>query len=479
MNTIFKGGIHFIYSRCIQPKSIGEDNQRHEFILNIILSASIALIGLLDIFILTSWIKEGAGYRGAPFYAFTILLAIFIGLLILSRRKHFPLAAYILLGLYYASATYCTIAWGVELPLAGFGYALTIIMASVLVSTRFGFVTTLIIALTLLGVGYAQVHGLTMPELFWKSEPIDMEDPTELSIILGLIMTISWLSNREIESSLRRARRSESSLKEERDNLEIKVEERTRELKHVQREKITQLYRFAEFGKLSSGIFHDLMNSLNAVVANVSQLEHSPEELPEVKAHLVKAVGASKRMGDFLATARKQMQTTCQEDHFSLNKEVREVIDMLEYHARESGLSLKVKDPREIIMYGNALRFHQIAVNLITNAIDACSSRTNDSTIINISLTRQDDAVVFRVTDHGCGIPTEFLERIFDPFFTTKGAIRGIGLGLSMTKDIVEKDFRGTIAVQSEEGKGSSFTIIFPIVNEKKTENCHLSGSDQ
>ncbi len=461
-------GIHFIYRQCIEPRSSGEDNQRHEFILNIILFGSSVLVGLLDLFILKSWIQEGVGYRGAPFYAFTILVGIFISLLVLSRKGHAPLASYILLGLYYASATYCITQWGVELPLAGFAYALIIIVSSVLVSTRFGFIATGIVSLTLIGVGYLQTQGHIFPKLFWKQELIDMEDPTELSIIFLLIMTISWLSNREIERSLIRARRSERALTEERDLLEVKVEERTRELKQAQREKISQLYRFAEFGKLSSGIFHDLMNSLNAVVANVSQLQSAPNELPEVKADLAKAVSASKRMGEFISTARKQLQVTGEEGFFSLNKELYDAVDILEYRAREAGLTLKIKDHKEIVTYGNALKFHQLAVNLIMNAIDASSGRKNEKDIINITLARHDNDAVFRVTDYGCGIPASLLDKIFDPFFTTKGSARGIGLGLSTTKDIVEKNFKGIINVQSLEGKGSSFTITFPLDNGKR-----------
>lgn len=470
MNTLLAGGIHFIYRRCVSPHSTTDDDRRHEFILNILLSGSVILLGLLDIFVLASSIRDGALYGGISFLAFTILFLIFTGLLVLSRAGYFKIATHILIALYFLSATYAVTRWGVELPLAGFGYALAIIMASILVSTRFSFLMTGVTAATLITAGHLQITGTLAVEDAWKHMIIELEEPIQLAIVLLLIATISWLSNREFEHALRRARKSELLLKIERDSLEVKVQERTRELQSAQREKIAQLYRFAEFGRLSSGIFHDLMNSLNAVVANVSQLEVTPAALPEIKQDVAKAVSASRRMSEFITSARKQMQTCCQERRFSLNAELHDAADILEYRAREADVTLKIKDPREIIIFGNPLKFHQLAINLISNAIDASMERSLSSkNVINITLTHDDTRILFRVTDYGVGIAPELIDRIFDPFFTTKGPAHGTGLGLSTTKDIVENYFKGTITLTTEVGTGSSFTITFPLSHEAKS----------
>lgn len=466
MNTFLADGIHFIFTRCIKPRSTDDDDRRHEFILNIILFGSVILLAFLDVFVLISSIRDGAAYDGISFFAFTLLFLAFAGLLVLSRTGNFRIATYILIAIYFFSVTYTITRWGVELPLAGFGYALTIIMASVLVSTRFSFVVTTAIAVILITAGHLQIIGTLAVDNEWKHKMIELEEPLQLAVVLMLIATMSWLSNREFEHSLRRARNSEHLLKIERNSLETKVKERTRELHDAQREKIAQLYRFAEFGKLSSGIFHDLMNSLNSVVANVSQLQVTPAALPEIKQDIAKAVSASKRMSEFIATARKQMQTCYEERLFSLNKELRDAVDILEYRAREAHVELRVKDPREIIIHGNPLKFHQLAINLISNAIDACLDKKNVKDVINITLTRDNRHALFRVTDYGRGIAPELKDRIFDPFFTTKGPAHGIGLGLSTTKDVVEKYFHGSITVISELDKGSSFTIIIPLTRE-------------
>jgi signal transduction histidine kinase len=396
---------------------------------------------------------------------------LFILLLVLSRVGYFKIATAILLALYYTSATYSAIRWGVELPLAGFTYVLTIIIASVLVGTGFGFFFTTIIALTLVGIGWAQVHGFTPVMLSWKYQPIGLEDPIEFSILLFLIMTVSWLSNREVERSLVRARKSEHALKIERGSLELKVEERTKALRAAEHEKLTQLYRFAEFGKISSGIFHDLMNPLNALIANINSFEKSLDGGAQSKQYIVRAVNASRRMGALLGSIRKQMGTPEIFTSFPVKQELDEAIAMLEHRILRTGITLNTSIEETIYVYGNPLKFHQIAINLIANAIDAIEEKTEGEKQITISLTKNDRFVTFAISDTGGGIDSRIKDKIFTPFFTTKTQIHGLGLGLSTTKEIIKKDFLGTITVSTEPGRSTTFTVVLPISHEKTKED--------
>jgi signal transduction histidine kinase len=205
------------------------------------------------------------------------------------------------------------------------------------------------------------------------------------------------------------------------------------------------------------------MNPLNAVIANVSRLEDSPEELPEMKESLVRAVNASRRMGDFIGMIRKQLQQSEAENSFLANLEVQQAVDLLQYRAREIGYKLKFREKREVTVFGNPLKFHQVAINLISNAIDACEGVHRKQQVIMISLGIQGQHAVLRITDPGCGIAPDALAKIFDPFFTTKHEHRGIGLGLSTTKDIVSKSFGGTLSADSTYGRGSTFTVLIPL----------------
>jgi signal transduction histidine kinase len=466
--ALFDRGIHFIYRRCIAPRSDTEDEKRHEFILNTILCGIIPLLIILDTFIAHAALEQRNAYQGVPFPIFSFIVILFVYLLILSRNTYHRLASFILIGLYFISTTYGAIHWGIELPLVAISYVVIIVISSILISTRFGFFVTSTITLTIIAICELQLHQIVHPSLQWKYASISIHDPIQLSVIFFLITIISWLSNREMERSLIRARASEHLLVEERNLLEIKVEERTKELKEVQHDKVAQLYRVAEFGRISAGVFHDLMNSLQVVVSNISQVEAGPEHLPEVRLQLAKTVAASKRMGRYIDTVRKQIRnddTLAAE--FSVEKEITDAMDMLQFHARKANVSLHFIKKHSLILHGNPLKFYQAILNLLANAIDACDDNDKQGQIdIILQSHIQNTHAVVIIRDNGCGIPVDVLDHIFDQFFTTKGAHKGIGLGLSQTKEIIEKEFKGTITVTSEEYRGTTFTITLPIIHD-------------
>ena len=99
-------------------------------------------------------------------------------------------------------------------------------------------------------------------------------------------------------------------------------------------------------------------------------------------------------------------------------------------------------------------------MNLLTNAAQALSVKDRGG-VIRIRTARDGSDVVITVADDGPGIPSEVLPRIFDPFFTTKDVGEGSGLGLSIVHGIVERH-GGTISVDSEPGRGTTFTVRLP-----------------
>jgi signal transduction histidine kinase len=101
-------------------------------------------------------------------------------------------------------------------------------------------------------------------------------------------------------------------------------------------------------------------------------------------------------------------------------------------------------------------------VNLITNAVDAMQGRGR----LSLLTTFIDDTIEVQISDTGYGIPARLLSKIFDPFMTTKEPGKGTGLGLSIAYKIVSK-YAGRISVKSEEGKGTTFTITFPVQGER------------
>lgn len=463
----------FLYRTLLEPRAARGDDRRLEFVLNSVL---VAVIGLTISCWALSWFEElrlASAYDGIslPFFAGTC--AALLLLFALSRAGRFRIAAHGLVIALFGAATYVSLAYGCDLQEALLAYLLTILISALLFGSTYSFLVTGAISLTFLALWYLE-SGPATPLI--RQVAAGEDHAAEFVMVFLAFAAICWFSNQERDAVLARARASEAALIRERDLLERKIEERTRELKESQLEHVSQLYRFAEFGRLSSGMFHDLMNPLNALVSNVSQLESRPSHLPEVKRYLERAIQASRRMSGFLNTVRRQIKPGTTTERFSLNRELEEAVDMLQYKARQEEVEVVCETGTELFTYGNPYLFHQVVVNLISNAIDAYDEVSRqEARLVSVVLRGADGSAVLTITDRGCGIDAEVLERIFDEFFTTKPEGKGIGVGLAATKRSVERELGGTITVMTEPGKGSSFTVTLPMRRKEATpESAHL-----
>lgn len=448
--------------KLVEPRSTNEDLKRREFILNVLLLGLFILSVVAFSVVRVNLTELGAAYNGIPPEILLIISLNFLALYFFSRAGFYIPVAYILIGICFGSATYTVYTWGVDIPEGLLVYALIIVMSGVLINTKFAFAVTLITTVTLFLFAYFQINMIISPHLYWRKELTKMNDIVTIGFTLGLIAVVSWLSNREIEKALHRARKSEKVLKKEKDLLELRVEERTRELKKIQLEKMAQLYRFADFGRLSAGLFHDFVNPLTAVSLNLEQLGTKGKSL-----FVKRALEGVRRMESFVGVARKQIQNQETKGIFVLDQEIIGVVNVLASRAEEAGVDvsfLQEKGYEEIRTFGNPIRFHQLVCNLVLNAIDAYEevNRPENRRVV-ISLSAKSKEVELIVQDFGVGISKKNLGKIFEPFFTTKAIDKGMGIGLSLSKDIVEKNFGGKIKVKSIAGEGTIFTVDFPI----------------
>ncbi len=459
-------GARYIFSKFIEPRSAAEDDRRREYILNILLASSILMLAILDSTVLYNSLVMGEAYRGISFFAFSGIVAVFVLLHAISRLGRFTVAAYLFISAYFLSISYAAFTWGVDLPSALMGYALLILISGILLSSRFSFVMTGITAGWIIPLWMLQIRGIVPPKWYWKYEnmPIDV---WVFSLMLLLTTVISWLANREIERSLIRARRSEAALKEQRDLLETRVEERTSELKRLELERTAELARFAEFGRQATGMVHDLLNPLTAVSLNIEELSRKDREITkETEQYLSRAIDASRRMERSIAAIRQHMSQREAMVSFSLDEEIEQVIRLFEYSARKARVTLTFVSDGQVQVYGDPVKFHQVISGLVSNAIDAYYAPLHEEGRrfeVVIHLTRERDIVRIAVRDWGGGIPQEYMSKIFDPFFTTKDVRRGTGLGLAMAKNLIEQSFGGRILAESVVGEGSTFTVEFAI----------------
>ena len=359
---------------------------------------------------------------------------------------------------------YSFLAWGADLPAALLMGVLIITFFGVLMGAKIAVISAAILNIFLIIITHLQTTNKIHLNNYWRAEKHELSDAITYAVLMMIITVIVWIFDKQMERALTRANTSEKALIKERDELEVKVEERTAQIRGLEADKMNQLYRLAEFGRLSSGVFHDLINPLTAVSLNLEQIKNEDKNnLNNVKDYLSQAITASHKMEDLIACIKRSLRQESLKTIFSPKEEIDSVIKILSYKSRKAGVELSFETTEEKKFYGDPVKFSQVIINLISNSIDACEMKQNsNSQKINISLLYNDSQMILKICDQGAGIATENIERIFQPFFSTKNG-RGFGLGLSSTKNIVEKEFCGSIDVKSIIGQETIFTIIIPL----------------
>jgi signal transduction histidine kinase len=452
------------FSTLTRPRSTQEGVRRQEFILNVLLMGTLLLTALTLLLVSVGFVIRGPQFRGVP-PSVVILIGLAVSSLYMLSRQGFPmLAARLFIFSLIALGTASAYAWGIALPSVPLVFVLAIVMAGILLGTQCSFVMTGLISFIAILLAYWESHGIIHPDVSWAGQPVAMGDASAYVLIWSIIALVASLSNRELKQSLKRAQASETALSKQRDLLEVRVEERTRELKQAQLEKILQLNRFADFGRISATFFHDIINPLTAVSLNLEQL--STKRRSEL---LQEAIRGLKHIEGFAQAARKQVQG--REDTPQLFRpavEVREAVDIMEGKARGAGVTITCHLDEDARLFGSIIKFHQMVSNLIANAIDAYDGVALPlaDRVVQVTGGRRGRAYHLAITDHGVGIPAHQLERVFDPFFTTKPVDKGTGIGLLIVKQIVEDDFKGHIGVTSQKDTGTVFTMVLPAAHE-------------
>jgi len=223
-------------------------------------------------------------------------------------------------------------------------------------------------------------------------------------------------------------------------------------------EDVRKKERQAMFGRMAAGLVHDLSHPIQNIGNScklIVRVFDDPEYRQTFTRTIDREIDTLKRVLDDLRNVARPAPV----ERFPLdvNRSVADIVESMRGFADESGIALESKFATEpVIIEGDVFALGRVYRNLITNAIQA----TQAGGRVTIATARDGDKVEVTVSDTGSGIPAERLGAIFDDFVTTKK--RGLGLGLAITKRIVEQ-LGGTISVASELGKGTTFTMRFPV----------------
>ena len=252
--------------------------------------------------------------------------------------------------------------------------------------------------------------------------------------------------------------------------LEERVEQKTRELRRAH-EHALQTEKMASIGKMAAVLAHEINNPLSGILTYAKLLRKwlsSPEpprdadgRRREICDSLDLIASESRRCGDLVRNLLTFSRTTPMNVQAAdLNPVIAQSLRLVQHQLDLAGIQVQQQlDPDLPKVHCDAAQIEQVVLALVMNALDAMPQGGN--LWLTTSFTREPNQVRIVVRDDGSGIPAEILPRIFEPFLTTKETGRGVGLGLAISHRILERH-RGAIEVQSEPGRGTTFTVTLP-----------------
>ncbi len=274
-----------------------------------------------------------------------------------------------------------------------------------------------------------------------------------------------------------RRKRAEKALQEYSERLEEMVEQRTQELQDAQ-EQLIRKERLAVLGQLAGGVAHEMRNPLGVISNAIYFLQMTLPDADETTREYLDIVssevhGAEKIVSDLLDFSRTK---PAEREEIAVSDLVSQV---LERRPPPEDVEVVTQIPADLPpVFVDPRQIGQVLGNLVTNAYQAMldGGRLMISVSEDQGIERRGDKGTRRqgdsppvspspclrvsISDTGCGIPKENIEKVFEPLFTTKA--KGIGLGLAVSKNLVETN-GGSIEVESEVGKSSTFTVKLPL----------------
>jgi len=249
--------------------------------------------------------------------------------------------------------------------------------------------------------------------------------------------------------------------------LEQRVEQKTRELKRAH-EHALHTEKMASIGKLAAVLAHEINNPLSGILTYAKLLrkwvdseDGGKNRLKDIDDSLDLIASESRRCGDLVKNLLTFSRTTpINLQSTNLNQVIDRSLRLAQHQFDLAGVHVELElNPDLPPTVCDGAQIGQVLLALMMNALDAMPQGGN--LWVTTKLDREESVVRIIVRDDGCGIPAEILQHMFEPFLTTKETGRGVGLGLAISRSILERH-NGNIEVQSEVGRGTTFTVTLP-----------------
>lgn len=224
--------------------------------------------------------------------------------------------------------------------------------------------------------------------------------------------------------------------------------------------------KLASMGEMIGNIAHQWRQPLN-IISMMFQKMHRQykngnlnDEIADQMLH--QAMDTIHHMSQTIDDFRGYFEPNKEKKEYSVLKTIQESISLVVDSFTLSNISIELINQEDAMLLGYSEDLKQVLMNLLNNSKDAITSNTITGGYVTFELSTDDDSVSLIFTDNGGGIPSEYLDKIFEPYFTTKHKSQGTGIGLYMSKRIIDERIGGSISVTNH-STGACFIIHIPI----------------
>ena len=266
----------------------------------------------------------------------------------------------------------------------------------------------------------------------------------------------------EKEKKVKNSTKALALLNRELDNRVKKEVEKNKEQEQI----LMQKSKFIALGETINLIAHQWrqpISELNAIVLNI-KLHHKmgklTNDLMNDKSRQIDNVleYMSKTIDDFRTFFKPQKKV----ERFNLNESISRVLDITKAMLEDGNIKIDKEIDTSLYIVNFQNEFEQVLLNILSNARDAMLGDKIEKPTVKFQTYKEKSQVYIKISDNAYGINEELIDKIFDPYFTTKDDANGTGIGLYMSKIIIEKNMRGFLDIQSDK-KGSTFIISFSV----------------